>query len=77
MNQSYEKTTVHVSIDPDLEVIKVEVDLGSLPPIRLDGWEMIVDFQIEKFNNNATFWTDSNELEMQKRILNYRPTWDI
>ena len=29
------------------------------------------------FKNNQTFWTDSNGLEMQKRILNYRPTWDI
>jgi len=77
LNQSFEKTTVHVSIDQDLEVIKVEVDLGSLPPVRLDGWEIIVDFEIEKFDNNGTFYTDSNELEMQKRILNYRPTWDI
>lgn len=29
------------------------------------------------FKNNKTFWTDSNGLEMQKRILNYRPTWDL
>jgi hypothetical protein len=57
--------------------MKVDVDLDSLPPIRLVGYEVIVDFQIEKFDNNQTFWTDSNGLEMQKRILNYRPTWDI
>lgn len=28
-------------------------------------------------NNDNTFYTDSNGLEMQKRILNYRPTWDL
>ena len=26
-------------------------------------------------DNKDTFYTDSNALEMQKRILNYRPTW--
>lgn len=29
------------------------------------------------FNNSGEFYTDSNALEMQKRILNFRPTWDI
>jgi len=27
--------------------------------------------------NFDTFYTDTNGLEMQKRILNYRPTWDL
>jgi len=31
---------------------------------------------MKDFEANSTFWTDSNGLEMQKRILNYRPTWD-
>jgi hypothetical protein len=74
---SKENVIVHVSIDPDLQVLRFDVDLDSLPPVRLDGYEVIVDFTIENFNNNGTFWTDSNELEMQKRILNYRPTWDL
>ena len=26
---------------------------------------------------NSTFYTDSNGLEEQKRILNYRPTWNL
>jgi len=74
---AHENVIVHVSIDPDLQVLKFDVDLDSLPPIRLDGYEVIVDFTLENFNNNNTFWTDSNELEMQERILNYRPTWDL
>ena len=38
---------------------------------------MIVDFKVEGFDNNQTFYTDSNGLQMQKRVLNYRPTWDM
>jgi len=36
-----------------------------------------MEFKIDNFDNNGTFYTDSNGLEMQKRVLNYRPTWDI
>lgn len=68
---------VHVSLDRDLDVIKVDVDWNSLPPIIYQGYEVIVDFAIDNFQNNQTFWTDSNGLEMQKRILNYRPTWNL
>lgn len=28
-------------------------------------------------NNNKTFYTDSNGLEEQVRILDYRPTWSL
>jgi lysosomal alpha-mannosidase len=38
---------------------------------------MVAQFEVQNFDNNQTFYTDSNGLEMQKRILNYRPTWDI
>ena len=27
-------------------------------------------------DNNGTFWTDSNGLAMQRRVLNKRPTWE-
>ena len=36
-----------------------------------------MDFSVAGFDNNQTFFTDSNGLEMQKRVLNYRPTWDF
>jgi hypothetical protein len=80
---------IHVSIDETridneqgfsmANAIKVEVDLGPLPDVSdgLDGHEVIVDFTLANFDNNQTFWTDSNGLAMQKRVLNYRPTWDI
>ena len=68
---------LHVSIDSDLNVLKFDVDLGSLPPLAFGGREVTANFQINNFDNNLTFYTDSNELEMQKRIINYRPTWNI
>jgi lysosomal alpha-mannosidase len=71
------KAIVHVSIDKNTDSIKFEVDIDSLPDIMFDGYEVIAKWHVENFNNNNTFYTDSNGLEMQKRILNYRPTWDI
>jgi len=75
--QEFELARVHVSIDQDLQVLKFDVDLESLPPVVYDGYEVIANFHVENFDNNQTFSTDSNGLEMQKRILNYRPTWDL
>jgi predicted PolB exonuclease-like 3'-5' exonuclease len=75
--EEFQKIIVHVSLDADLEgIIKFEVDLGSLPPIYYDGFEVVANFHTS-MDNNQTFYTDSNGLEMQKRILNYRPTWDL
>jgi len=71
------KAVIHISIDQDLPVVRVDVDLGSLPEVDIDGYEVVAEFKAEGIDNNQTFWTDSNGLEMQKRILNYRPTWDL
>ena len=71
------RAIVHVTIDEVLNTFKFEVDLDSLPPIIYNGWEVVAQFQVEEFFNNGTFYTDSNGLEMQKRVLNYRPTWDL
>ena len=38
---------------------------------------MILQFTTPDVRNNRTFYTDSEGLEMQKRILDYRPTWDF
>jgi len=46
-------------------VIKVDVDLDSLPNVYLfDGNEVVVQFKVDNFDNNQTFFTDSNGLEM-------------
>jgi hypothetical protein len=77
-----EKALIHVSLDDDLPVIKVNVDLDSLPNPATSGelrkgFEVTANFILKGMQNDKTFYTDSNGLEMQKRILNYRPTWNI
>lgn len=42
---------VHVSIDENLQALKVNVDLDGLPLAEYGGIEFIVDFKIEGFDN--------------------------
>ena len=67
---------VTVSIE-DLAVLRYEVLLYSLPATKLTGHEVTANFFAPKIQNNGVFYTDSNALEMQKRSLNFRPTWDL
>lgn len=50
--------------------------LGGIP-LSNQGQEVILQFYSSDIDNNKTFYTDSNGLEMQQRILDYRPTWDF
>jgi len=59
-----QEARVHVSIDKELQVLKFDVDLESLPKIVFDGYEVTANFHVENFDNNQTFYTDSNGLEM-------------
>ena len=76
-SQTEMQAIVHVSLNSDHGMVQFTVDLDGLPPIHLNGYEVITEFKVSDFHNNGTFYTDSNGLEMQKRILNYRPTWDL
>jgi hypothetical protein len=71
------KIIVHVTVDQDLDVIKFNVDLGSLPNIYVNGYEYVATFEAKDFDNDKIFYTDSNGLEMQKRILNHREYYDF
>lgn len=53
-----------------------EVYLGSLPDDG-QGREVTVNWKVDEVHNNGTFYTDSNGLEMQKRVLNWRPTFNF
>lgn len=41
------------------------------------GKEVITRFRIPFYQNNQTFYTDSNGREMLKRVLNYRPSFEL
>jgi hypothetical protein len=53
-----------------------EVYLNDLPNDD-HGREVTINWKSYDIKNNGTFWTDSNGLEMQKRILNYRPDFNL
>jgi hypothetical protein len=63
-NETEQKCIVHVNLMKDMGIVKFDVDLDSLPSIDLDGWEVITKFHVQDFDNNNTFYTDSNGLEM-------------
>ena len=37
----------------------------------------MVNWELKDFDNDLTFYTDSNGLEMQKRVVNYRPDFTL
>jgi len=55
---------------------RVEVLLYDIPKTT-QGMDVVAVFHVDEIGNNGTFYTDSNGLEMQKRQLNFRPTWDL
>jgi hypothetical protein len=60
----YEKAMVHVTLDQDFKVSKFDVELDSIPGEILDGFEITPTFDAKDFDNNQTFYTDSNGLKM-------------
>ena len=66
------RATAYITSD----IIQFNVDLAGIPQSK-QGQEVIVTFNFFDFDNNNTFYTDSNGLEMQKRILDQRPDWTL
>jgi len=58
-------------------VFKVDVLLYGIPYDKKVGHEVTINFHAPLIANNGVFYTDSNGLEMQRRELNFRPTWDL
>lgn len=60
------------------KVIEWDVLLHGIP-IEDDGLgkEVVVNWELLEFDNESTFYTDANGLEMQKRVLNYRPDFTL
>ena len=61
-----------------LSTIKFDLILDSLPYEAInDGFEVVTQFRIKDMKTNGTFYTDSNGLMMQKRVKDFRPSWDL
>lgn len=72
--------TAMIRLVPDTTIVEWEVQLHGIPVTTSDrkGKEVVVTWSmLENFDNENTFYTDSNGLEMQKRVLNYRPDWTL
>ena len=58
------------------EMIEFEVELNGIPLDDKQGKDVTVNWKMyDGFNQNKTFWTDTNGLEMAQRILDYQPTY--
>ncbi|XP_025413400.1 lysosomal alpha-mannosidase-like isoform X2 [Sipha flava] len=60
----------------DEDHIEFEWLVGPIPDDSI-GKEVITRFHIPFYQNNQTFYTDSNGREMLKRVLNYRPSFSL
>ena len=69
--------TVIIRMVPGSKLIEFEVKLHGIPVNDNVGREVVANWQVVDFDNADTFYTDSNGLEMQKRILDTRPDWDL
>ena len=54
----------------------METYIDSIPIDDKIGKEVTLNFATNVMNHD-TFYTDSNGLEEQKRVLNFRPTWKL
>jgi hypothetical protein len=55
---------------------EIETFIGSIDVSDGIGKEVVMLLETN-VNNQDTFYTDSNGLELQKRKINYRPTWNL
>ena len=72
------KTLTDIRIYNDLtNGIEVQTFIDSIYVGDSQGKEIIMVVEAPSINNGDTFYTDSMGMEMQKRVVNYRPTWSL
>lgn len=76
MNGEYLDTQLRFNI-LDEEFIEVQHHVYPIPFNDNLGKELVVLYNFDEIKNGKTWYTDSNGLETQKRVLNYRPTYDL
>ena len=75
-NATNESASVRVRTFKDSSVTTWDVVLYGIP-YTTQGKEVTANWISLDINNDNTFYTDSSALEMQKRVFDYRPTWDL
>jgi hypothetical protein len=76
-NEHQGDAVVTVTLDSVMPVIKFDVVMFGIPRNLEFGHEVVASFYATEVENGGTFFTDSNGLAMQRRILNYRPSFPI
>ena len=72
--------TAHVRLVEGSDLLEWEIQMNGIPIKDGDintGMEVIAKWQLVDALNNEVFYTDSNGLEMQKRLLNQRPDFTL
>jgi hypothetical protein len=67
-----EMYTSIIRVTPGGTTLEWEVQMHGIPhdpSTERDGKEVVVNWELANFDNASTFYTDSNGLEMQKRVL--------
>jgi len=77
---------VHIDFQKIITEIRIYGDLGRgvevntfVDSINIDdkkGKEIVMQVNVPSIANKDVFYTDSMGMEMQKRIVNYRPSWN-
>jgi lysosomal alpha-mannosidase len=75
-HQQQGDAAVRISMIDNLPVMQFDVELFGIPQNSKVQQEVTVNFHSD-IKNDGEFWTDSNGMEMQKRNLNHRPTWNL
>lgn len=73
---THERARVRIYAYEKSPIYEFNVHLNGIPKTKT-GNEVIVTFTPYDFDNNKTFYTDSNGLEMQTRVLNQRPDFTV
>ena len=75
-----ERYTAHIRLVLDTDLMEFEIQMTDIPvsPLRHEaGKEVVAKWRVLDMDNDGVFYTDSNGLEMQERIVGYRPTWNL
>ncbi len=57
--------------------VELQSFVDSIDTSDGQGKEVVLVINTPSIKNGQTFWTDSMGMEMQKRVFNYRPTWNL